>query len=106
MSPCGVTAMSIYQRHEFVELVKQAIRETHSKQAQRLVEYLLVNESAFTQDIARDCAIGNISSAASYIRPALQKRGLTITATLPRVRILNRYGEASQVHEWRLQRLR
>ena len=103
----GRNNMSIvYQDPILADLARQAIRETKSKQAQRLVEYLLVNESAFTTDIARDCAIGNISCAASYVRPALQKRGLTITATLPPVRIRNRYGESSFVHEWKLQRLR
>ncbi|MFV8816668.1 hypothetical protein ACNKU3_02915 [Haliea sp. E17] len=88
------------------ELAYEALRETKSKQAHRLVEYLLVNPCAFTHEIARDCAIGNLSSAASYVRPALQKRGLSIVASLPKHRVRNRFGEPSQVHEWRLVRLR
>lgn len=82
--------------------VEAAKRETRSKQAHRLVDYLLVNEVALTGDIARDCQIGNVSCAACYIRPALQRRGLTIIARLPRPLIRNRFGEVSQSHEWLL----
>lgn len=96
----------IHQDTELADIVQQAMSETKSKQAHRLAEYLLVNGTAMTTAIARDCAIGNISCAASYIKPALEKRGCTIIATLPRRKIPNRFGEPSQVHEWRLARLR
>ncbi|MBA6412378.1 hypothetical protein H2508_04560 [Parahaliea sp. F7430] len=98
--------MILHHNKESTEAVSQAMRETGSTQAHRLVSYLLVNGVAITHDIARDCAIGNISCAASYIRPALQKRGYTILATRPEKPILNRFGETSQIHEWRLIRLR
>lgn len=95
--------MSLIQRREIVEKVRHAKRETRSRQTHRLVDFLLVNEVALTAEIARDCAIGNISAAACYIRPALQKQGLTITASLPRPLMRDRFGEVSQSHEWRLQ---
>lgn len=86
--------------------VAVAKSRTSSRQAHRLVDYLLVNRVALTHEIARDCAIGNVSCAASYIRPELKRLGWTIIATLPRPRIRNRYNEHSLVHEWRLARVR
>ncbi len=98
--------MSLFERQTVSILAAEAIRETGSKQARRLVEYLLCHDVATTTQIARDCSIGNISAAANYIRPALERRGLTIVASLPKPLILNRFGEQSQTHEWRLTRLR
>ncbi len=91
---------------EIYAAVAAAKEETKSRQAHRLTDYLLVNDSALTGDIARDCAIGNISAAANLIRPALQKRGYTIIANIPGRRINNRFGEPSMSHEWRLVRVR
>ena len=86
--------------------VEAAKGETKSRQAHRLADYLVVNDSALTGDIARDCAIGNISAAANFIRPALQKHGYTIIANMPDRPIRNRFGEPSMSHEWRLVRIR
>jgi len=91
---------------ELHSAVEAAKCETKSRQAHRLTDYLLVNDSALTGDICRDCAIGNISAAANLIRPALLKRGYTIVATLPKPQIKNRFGETSCSHEWRLVRIR
>jgi hypothetical protein len=96
----------VQQEYALADLVRQAIQETNSRQAHRLAEYLLVHDVGLTTDICRACALTNISCAASYIKPALQRRGYTIVATLPRDKIPNRFGEPSQVHEWRLVRLR
>lgn len=96
------TATEYTDIHAAVEAAKA---ETKSRQAHRLVDYLFVCPGAFTGEISRACSIGNVSCAASYIRPSLEKRGLTITATLPDEKVLNRFGEPSQSHEWRLQRL-
>jgi hypothetical protein len=94
--------MEIIAQDQMARLVAEAKRETRSKAACRLVDYLLVNQSALTHEVARDCAIGNISCAAGYIRPALNKRGLDIVATPPARKIRNRFGEPCQVHEWRI----
>ena len=88
------------------DAVAAAKRETGSAQAHRLIDYLLTNDAPLTHEIARDCAISNISCAASQLRPALQRHGLTIVASLPKPRIKNRFGEQSQSHEWRLVRIR
>jgi hypothetical protein len=97
---------SIYQDQLFYTKVQAAIKETGGTQPRRLAEYLLINHCALTGEIARDCSIGNISDAASKIRPALERRGITITARLPKQLSRNRFGEVSQAHEWRLQVLR
>lgn len=86
-------------------LVEAAKRETRSRQAKRLVDYLLENPGAYTGQICQATAIGNISAAANYMRPALQKRGLTIIAEMPSQKIPNRFGEPSMSHQWRLQKL-
>ena len=91
---------------ELYSAVEAAKCETKSRQAHRLTDYLLVNDSALTGDIARDCAIGNISAAANQIRPALLKRGYTIIANMPEQQIRNRFGDPSMSHEWRLVRIR
>jgi len=98
--------MSLTQDRSIYEKIQYAKAETQSQQARRLVDYLHINGTVLTADIARDCAIGNISAAANLIRPALQKRGLTIVANLPEKLIQNRFGEVSMSHEWRLQVLR
>jgi hypothetical protein len=83
--------------------VDAAKRETKSKLARRLVEYLAQNGPTSTPQLARECSIGNLSDTASKIRPALERRGWTITATLPRRPIRNRFGEPTQAHIWRLE---
>ena len=98
--------MNIPQDHSIWQRIEAAKRETKSNQAHRLVDYLHVNGTALTADIARDCAIGNISAAANLIRPALQKRGLAIIAQLPDQLIQNRFGEPSMSHTWKLVQLR
>lgn len=86
--------------------VDAAKRWTSSAQAHRLVDYLLTNDCALTHEIARDCGIGNISSAANIIRPALEREGFAIVATLPHPLLVNRFNEPSMIHEWRLVRIR
>ncbi|QIB66978.1 hypothetical protein [Kineobactrum salinum] len=93
-------------QHCIDEAVTAVKRETVSPAAHRLLDYLLTNEAALTHEIARDCAIGNISAAANLVRPALQRHGLAIVADLPKPQIKNRFGELSMSHEWRLVRTR
>jgi len=85
--------------HAAVEAAKQ---ETQSKQGKRLADYLLEHGEVLTGEIAQACSIGNISCAASYIRPALQKRDLDIVARMPDERIPNQFGEPSMSHLWRI----
>jgi hypothetical protein len=98
--------MSIHQDQSIGQRIDAAKRETKSAQAHRLVDYLYSHGPAQTAQVAQECAIANISSAACLIRPALEKHGLTIIADLPRPRIRNRFGEVSQSHAWRIQALR
>lgn len=98
--------MILAHQEEIRQQVEAAKRETKSKQAHRLVDFLHANGPAHTGEISQACAIANISAAANLIRPALQKRGLTIIADLPRPLVKNRFGEASMSHEWRIQAIR
>lgn len=93
------TANQYTDIREDVEAAKQ---ETQSKQGKRLVDYLLDHGETLTGEIAQACSIGNISCAASYIRPALQKRNLDIVARMPDERIPNQFGEPSMSHLWRI----
>jgi hypothetical protein len=93
-------------QYDMAERIAAAKAETKSNQAHRLVDFLYCHGPAMTGEVAQACAIANISAAANQIRPALEKRGLTIIADLPRPLIKNRFGEVSQSHEWRLQRIR
>ena len=105
MESIGKDKTTVSQYTDIHAAIEAAKAETNSRQAHRLVDYLVICPGAFTGEICRACAITNISAAASYIRPALEKRGLTITATLPAQKFTNRFGEPSQSHEWRLQRM-
>lgn len=89
--------------NRIVGLAEAAKQKTESKQAKRLVDYLLEHPDALTEQVCRACSIVNISAAANYIRPALQKHGLTIVARKPSQKILNQFGEPSMSHCWRLQ---
>jgi hypothetical protein len=93
-------------QNSIADAVAAAKRETESAQAHRLLDYLVVNEVGLTHEIARDCAIANISGAANRIRPTLHQYGVAIVATLPKPKIENRFGEPSMSHEWRLVRVR
>lgn len=90
---------------DIAEAVEAAKQETRSRQAHRLVDYLLTCSGALSGEISRACSIGNVSCAASYTHPALEKCGFAIVATLPAERVVNRFGEPSQSHEWRLRKL-
>lgn len=97
----------IIQKHRLVrQKIEAAKSETKSAQARRLVDFLYINGPALSGDIAQTCAIGNISAAANLIRPALEKRGVTIVADLPQPLAKNRFGEPSMSHEWRIQAIR
>ena len=82
-----------------------AKKETGSQQARRLVDYLADHPNTLTGEICKATSIGNLSAAANRIRPALQKRGLTIVSELPNKRIYNKFGEPSMSHRWRIQSL-
>ena len=105
MESIGKDKTTVFQYTDIHAAIEAAKAETKSRQAHRLVDYLFVCPGAFTGEISRACSIGNVSCAASYIRPSLEKRGLTITATLPDQKVVNRFGETSLSHTWRLQRV-
>lgn len=86
--------------------IEAAKQETKSAQAHRLVDYLYQYGPAMTGELCQATAIQNLSAAANLIRPALQKRGLTIIADLPHPLIKNRFNEKSMSHKWRLQAIR
>ena len=97
---------SLPQDQSAWQRIEAAKRETKSHQAHRLVDYLYINGPTLTGELCQECEVQNLSAAANFIRPALQKRGLTIIANLPHPLIKNRFGEDSMSHEWRIQRLR
>ncbi|MAC35125.1 MAG: hypothetical protein CME38_16215 [Haliea sp.] len=80
--------------------VAAAEAHTRSKAARRVMRFLLTNPGAMTHEVARACAISNVSCAAGYARPALRYQGFDIVAELPDRPVVNRFGERSQVHEW------
>lgn len=88
--------------HSLGQAVEAAKGETHSRQAHRLVDYLVEHGPTSTGELCQQCAIGNLSSAANYIRPALHRRGVALICTLPIPTPRNRFGEPSQAHIWRL----
>lgn len=96
----------IIHDHNMAARIAAAKSETKSKQAHRLVDYLATNGPTLTGELCQACAIGNLSHAANMVRPALQKQGLALTATLPKPLPLNRFGEASMGHLWALRVLR
>lgn len=96
----------IIHDHSIAARIEAAKRETKSAQAHRLLDYLYLYGPAMSGEVSQACAIGNISAAANLIRPALQKRGLTIIADLPHPLVKNRFGEPSMSHSWRLQAIR
>jgi hypothetical protein len=57
-----------------------------------------------TRPIHNPCVknIGNVSAAANAIRPALQKQGVALTATLPQPLTHTRFKEPSMAHLWAL----
>lgn len=88
---------------DFHSVVAAACRETRSRAARRLINFLATNiGGALTHEVARACAISNISDTAIRARPALERRGFTIVARPPGKPVFNRFGERTQVHEWKI----
>lgn len=75
------------------------------RQPRRLVALLAERVQVATGELARETAIGNLSDAARKAKPELEAFGLTIVAERPKRPILNRYGEKSQQHLWRLAKI-
>ena len=75
-------------------------------QPQRLVHFLSVNTDALTGAIAGACSIGNVSAAASRANEELEPRGYRIVSRLPKPLSHNQFGEASQQHQWSIERVR
>lgn len=84
-------------------VVADACSEIRSRGARRLINFLATNiGGALTHEVARACAISNISDTAAKARPALERRGFTIVARPPCRPVVNRFGERTQVHEWKI----
>ncbi|MCR9104748.1 MAG: hypothetical protein NXI15_05600 [Gammaproteobacteria bacterium] len=86
--------------------IESAKSETKSKQAKRIVDHLYIYGPTLTGDLCQQTATQNLSAAVAYIKPALEKQGLTVIAELPKPLQRNRFGEVSQSHVWRIERLR
>jgi len=86
--------------------IQAAKKETQSAQAHRVVDYLYLNGPTLTPELCQNTATQNISAAVSCIKIHLEKRGLAVVARLPEPLILNRFGEPSMSHIWRIVRLR
>lgn len=98
--------MILPQYDDWRQRIEAAKVETHSTQAHRLVDYLLEHGPSLTGELCQQCAIGNLSSAANQIRPALQRQGIALIASIPKPLTTNRFGEASMSHEWALRAIR
>lgn len=73
--------------------------------ARRLVEYLAHHPDALTAEIARDCACGNVSDAASRANLILETLGFAIVGKLPTPPTKNRFGQVSMQNRWRIEPL-
>lgn len=71
-------------------------------QAIRMVEYLANHPGATTQQVASDCAIGNLSDVAHKANPHIYKAGYFIGCQRPVTPINNRFGEPSGMFLWGL----
>ena len=74
-------------------------------QARRLIEHLANNPDAITSDVARTCAIGNISDVAHKVNGYLFKQKLFISCKRPVLPVHNKFGELSNMFEWGIYRL-
>ena len=72
----------------------------------RLTSYLSSNGPSYTGEISGACAIDNISAAAHIANEYLRPHGLAIVANLPEKLLVNRFGDKSMSHIWRLTVLR
>lgn len=90
---------------ELARLRRVVFAERKSPRERRMFDYLVTNQAPLAHEIARDCAIGNISDTASRLRPILERHGWTIVALAPNPPVRNRFGQISRENEWRLVRL-
>ncbi|MCT2531551.1 hypothetical protein N2382_11860 [SAR92 clade bacterium H921] len=74
-------------------------------QARRLIEHLAQYPDSVTSDVAKKCAIGNISDVARKVNPTLFEHGLFISCRRPVMPIKNRFGEMSNMFLWGIYRL-
>lgn len=70
------------------------------RQAQRMLRYLSEHPDASTAEVARNCAIGNLSDIARKSNKYLAKRHLFISCRRPASRLANRFGVPSRVFRW------
>ena len=68
----------------------------HFSQARRLIEHLAEYPDSVTSDVAKTCAIGNISDVARKVNPILFEHNLFISCRRPVIPIKNRFGEVSK----------
>jgi hypothetical protein len=73
-----------------------------SKPRARLVVYLSHRETVTSGSICNSCSISNLSDTVSKVNPILNSVGLNIINYAPPEILLNKYGEKTPVHYWKL----
>lgn len=68
----------------------------------RLVSFLAAHDTRSTAVIANICAIGNVSDAAIHANLVIWNYGLEIENFPPEKPFINRFGQRTQMHLWRL----
>ncbi len=85
------------------ERVELALKVITAPQKRRLLCYILVNPNAFTHEIAKACAVGYPPNRLMELnREVLPAYGLHVYCHRPKEWLKNRWGETSQVHQWKL----
>lgn len=95
---------SIYLNDETRATLLRSVPNDFS-QARRLIEHLAEYPDSVTSDVAKTCAIGNISDVARKVNPILFKHNLFISCKRPVMPIRNRFGELSNMFLWGIYKL-
>jgi len=72
-------------------------------QQERLMRYLLKHPKAYTHELARNCAVGYPPNRLGELNKlVLPRYGLQLVCTPPPKELLNRFGQKTFVHQWKI----
>lgn len=78
-------------------------RERLSPQKFRLLKFISAHPNAWTHELASQCAVGYPPNRLGELnKEVLWRYGLTLHCHAPKQWLVNRYGDESKVHQWRL----
>ena len=86
---------------ELAARIKKALPKL-SKPRVRLVVHLSHCDTDTSGSICNQCSISNLSDTVSKVNPILNSVGLNIINYPPPETLLNKYGEKTPVHYWKL----